>query len=68
MGDHLRLLLGTGDALVLWQDDDGKLRAAVEDFAGERVYPDDPAGMVVFDELGLARLAVWSRDQLRRQR
>jgi hypothetical protein len=67
VGDHLLLRLADGRWLVLWRDDDGLLRMAVNDEAGERLWPEDVGGLVVSDDLGLARLAVWAKDQLRRQ-
>jgi hypothetical protein len=71
MGNHLRLRLAGrphthATYLTLWRDDDGRVRFCIEDEDGNRLLPEDPAGYIVEDALGIARLATWARDELRR--
>lgn len=64
MGDHLTLSVDDGSRLTLSVDDNGRLHYKIE----HPGMPDAiPIGGYVPDDLGLARLAVWARDTLRRQ-
>lgn len=64
MGDHLMLGLDDGSRLTLSVEDDGRLHYRIGHPQLEAV----PIGGYVPDELGVACLAVWARDMLRRDR
>jgi hypothetical protein len=66
VGDHLTLRLDDGGTLTLDVDDGGRIRYRIDPGAGNPMDPPVASiGGLVPDELGLASLAVWSRDRLR---
>jgi hypothetical protein len=65
VGDHLTLRLDDGGTLTL-SVDGGRIRYRIDPGAGNPMDPPAASiGGMVPDELGLASLAVWSRDRLR---